>query len=58
MFSLYLFFGRQLSGFFFQHYRDVIAYWIGETIRFAYQFLVFLIVFQRPLADRAGEYIE
>lgn len=47
-----------MSGFIFQHDRNIITYRISKPVQFANQLLAFPVIFQRPLADWASEYVE
>ena len=53
-----VFVGGQLTCFFFQHDRDIVADRVRQTIGLADQFLVFPVIDQRSLANRAGQNIE
>jgi hypothetical protein len=51
-------FCRNDPGFFFKHDRNIIPDRISQAICLSDQFIVFLLINQRSLADRAGEYIQ
>src|SRR3972149_1003127 len=56
--ALDLFFRRDLACILFQHHRYAVLYRVAEPAGVADEFAGRLAIEQRPLADRADEYVE
>ena len=50
--------GRELTGFFFQHHRNIVANGIGEAVHSAHEHVRLTMIFERSLAHGTGQYFQ